>query len=116
MAKKPKPQPVIHAGVASRDAAGVRTEEAMAFLVRLYPSVAPPIPREIAFQWTTQAGATSYRLLVGTASGLTDVFYQDVGYVLSYPLTLTPRHYFVNVVPMIGTAPQAGLGEREVTV
>lgn len=116
MAKKPKPQPVLRLARASHDVLAPHGEDHMGYLVRIYPSVAPPTPREIAFQWTTQSCATSYRLQVGTATGLHDVFYQDVGYVLSYPLTLTPRHYFVDVVPMIGTEPQEGLGEVEVTV
>ena len=116
MAKKVKPVPVLRLTRASRDVLAPCGEDHMGYLVRIYPPVAPPTPREIAFRWTTQTCATSYVLQVGTASGLTDVFRQNVGYVLSYPLTLTPRHYFVNVVPMIGTEPQATLGEQEVTV
>ncbi len=70
----------------------------------------------VYFVWDDVVDATTYLLKVGTSSGGTQRFTQDVGNVLIYPLTLEPGTYYSNVVPYNGETPMDALGEQTVTV
>lgn len=54
---------------------------------------------ERAFTWSSVSGATSYVLQVGSATGESGVFNQDVGNVLSHYLYLSSGTYYSRVVP-----------------
>ena len=71
---------------------------------------------ETMFGWDTVAGATSYRLQIGTATGLSDSFNTDVGYVLSYGVVLTHGTYYWRVVPYTGAVPGTPTTEGVVVV
>jgi hypothetical protein len=53
----------------------------------------------VYFTWSAVAGASSYILQVGTATGLSDVHDTDVGNVLTYSLSWPNVTYYSRVVP-----------------
>ena len=73
-------------------------------------------PTETAFVWHTVVNADTYVLKVGTATGQSDIFNQDVGNVINYFLHLAPGTYYSNVIPMDGATPLTALGEQMVVV
>jgi hypothetical protein len=54
---------------------------------------------DVPFTWAAVVGATSYVLQVGTGTGLSDFFNEDVGNVITYELALPQDTYYARVVP-----------------
>jgi len=62
------------------------------------------IDPRVNFKWTQAVGATSYRLLVGTTLGGSNILNLNVGNVLGYSITLqTFTTYFATIIPTNGT-------------
>jgi hypothetical protein len=60
------------------------------------PRVSPPL---VAFVWDAVGGATSYVLQIGTSTGQSDTFNQNVGDVSTYSVALSAGTYYSRVVP-----------------
>ncbi|MFP3594137.1 T9SS type A sorting domain-containing protein [Chryseobacterium sp. SIMBA_038] len=88
------------------------------------PSVSSPTAAQTGlsvkptFTWSTIAGATGYRLSIGTSAGATDILNSfDLGNVLTYTLTtaqqLTPNtQYYYTITAYSGGAVSTGCAER----
>lgn len=53
----------------------------------------------VAFVWDSDTNATSYVLQIGTSTGASDRFNQDVGNVLTYGVSLEAGTYYSRVQP-----------------
>lgn len=67
--------------------------------VRLTGIAADTTTQDVAFVWDAVTGADSYVLQIGRTLGTADVFNADVGYVLTYTVTLNGGTYYSRVVP-----------------
>ena len=75
-----------------------------------------PGTQPVAFVWDATEGATSYLLQVGTATGQSDTFDDDVGDVLTYSLDLDAGTYYARVTPYPGATPGTTSDEQVVTI
>lgn len=70
----------------------------------------------VVFVWDVTAGADTYRLQLGSATGLWDVFNQDLGAVLSHTWVLpTGRTFYARVIPVVAGVPGIPNPEQTVT-
>ena len=68
---------------------------------------------DVPLTWTADGDATSYRIEVGTTSGATDYFLQDVGNVTAYTLLqVPPGTYYWVVRTMIAGVPDLATAEQ----
>lgn len=73
-------------------------------------------PNPVVLNWVIASGATSYKLMVGTATGLSDVVNATGITTLSYSVTLSPNtQYFVKVTATNSIGDAVGCTETSFT-
>lgn len=72
--------------------------------------------RAVAFVWAAVAGATSYRLQIGTTEGASDVYDVNVNNVLTKTVPLGYGTYYARAVPYTGAEAGEATADQTVTV
>lgn len=70
----------------------------------------------VYFTWDADTNATSYVLQIGTSTGASDRFNEDVGNVLTYGVSLETGSYYSRVQPWANSSALSTTAEEPVTV